>query len=167
MLALAHIGRELHHVAIGPAKRLVAVEQGLDPVATRREVAQARDRVSERSTPDDRRLSRRQSVDVDAEDQLGFGPIRNLKTRLFGRVAGDEKQQAAVQRSGAPFAGEAHGKAGPGHRAPLLLGAERGREGGEICQARGKPGALRHGDPQNGKMMPLSLSFSNRLAENS
>ena len=65
--------------------------------------------------------SQNEAVHVDAEDQLGLGAVGHLEPGLGGGVGGNEEEDSAVLRYGAPLPGEAHGETEAGARGAGLL----------------------------------------------
>ncbi len=94
LLPLAAIHGQLDDVPVGAVERLVLVQQGLDAVLAGRDQPQALERVSECGLIDHGLLSRRQAVDVDAEDLLGPGILADLEPRLALLRGGEHHQQA-------------------------------------------------------------------------
>jgi hypothetical protein len=111
LLALALVRRELHRMAVVPGKRLVAVEQGLCPVASGRQRLEGSEGIAERARVDRHGAARRPAVHVQAEDELRLWPVGNLKARLRRRVGGQHHQQPPIERDGALLGGKGHREA--------------------------------------------------------
>ncbi len=98
MLPFATVHGQLHGVPVGAVERLVPVQEGLDPIATGRDLAQALDRVSQSLLVDHGLVIGRQGVDVDAEDLLGLRAVVDLEPRLTFVVGGEHHEQSAIDR---------------------------------------------------------------------
>ena len=100
LLPLTAIRRQLHGVTVRPCEGLVDVQQALHPVLAWRQIVQALDRIAEHVGIDDRVLTRRKRLDVDAENLRGPIAVRHLEARLRLLVGRDEQQHPAVDRVG-------------------------------------------------------------------
>ena len=80
-------------------KRLVLVQERLNPVLAGRQVAQALDRVADRLRINGGVLFGLEAVDVDAKDLLGLGAFIDLEPRFFLIIRRQDDQQPSVERS--------------------------------------------------------------------
>ena len=134
VLSLALVHRHLDRVAVAAVERLVAIDQRLDEIVARRDVAQAARRPPHHLVVDDEIRARLEAVDVDAEDRLravGAVLIR-LRPRLRLAIVGDEEEDAAVERLRAAGGGEGDREAErPGRLRARGEGAAAGEHEGE------------------------------------
>ena len=112
-------------------KRLINVNQGLDPVTPGRDQAQALDRVTRGREVDDGLLIRPKTVHVDAEDLLRLGAFVDLEPRLFLRVRREHDEQSPVEREPAELTVEADTNLG----CVVFPGIVSGRGAGALCSA--------------------------------
>src|SRR5580692_129396 len=102
VLAFAFVHGEFYGVAVSAVEGGVFVEDALDPVIARGEVAEVNGGVAESVIGDDRGLAGGESVDIGAEDLLGLDfHFEDLRTRLGVGLRGDDNVDAAVERGGA------------------------------------------------------------------
>jgi len=141
VLAFAFVHGELDGVAVGAVEGGVFVEDGLDPIVAGGESAEIGGGIAESVVGNDGVLARGESVDVNAEDLLGFYfEFEDLVAGLGVVGGGDDHVDAAVKRSGAELRIERDGEArlGIACSADLLLSSEesvgRGRECNESCE---------------------------------
>ncbi len=118
LLPFAAIHWKLDHLPAAEREGLVEVQQPLYPVLPRRKCTEGCERVSERRPVDHRRLSRRERVDVDAEDLRRVVEVVHQVARLRhcrveadadrvagevlgapGLVGGDHQEHTAVERA--------------------------------------------------------------------
>ena len=98
LLSFAAVHGQLDRVPVGAVKRLVLVKESLDAILAGGNLRQRFDRIAQRAGVDDGILAGLQSLDVDAEDLLGFRAVADLEPGLLGGVLGKHDQNPAVQR---------------------------------------------------------------------
>ena len=139
LLALAAVHRELHGVAVGAAEGLVPVEERLDLVGARRNLREAHGGETQDVALEDRLRSGLPAVDVDSEDLLAAERVvGDLRAGLFALVGREEKQQASVERRGAPVCGVRDGEA---HLRALSARRQRHDRGQGHRRQEDEPGA--------------------------
>lgn len=112
VLAFAFVHGELDGVAVGAVEGGVLVEDGLNPIVAGGEGAEIGGGIAESVVGDDGVLAGGESVDVNAEDLLGFYfDFEDLVAGLGVVGGGDDDVDAAVERSGAKLRVERDGEA--------------------------------------------------------
>ncbi len=173
VLPFAAIHGELDDVPVGAVERLVLVQQSLDAVLAGRHEPEALEGVSQCLLIDHGFLSRRQAVNVDAEDLLGPGILGDLEPRLALLLGGEHHQQPAVERHLAQLAPEADRDArAAGRRLDLRRGQGPGGRGAprahpachEQPSDRPETSAGVHGRSTFGGSLPMVESFRPRPA---
>ena|SRR5882762_1654210 len=102
VLSFTAIHGELYRVAVGPMEGLVAMQNHLNDVLSRWNISQVADRVTKSGIVDDHRLSGPHPFNIHPKDHLGTLGIIDLHARLFGRVGGQQQEQATVDRPVTP-----------------------------------------------------------------
>jgi hypothetical protein len=97
-LALSSIHREFDCVAVSPVEGFVAVEKGLNPVFSPRDLSDTLQRKSKNGIVDNGFLIRFQAVDIDPKNELSVWAFTDLEAGLSTIVRGDHEQHPAIQR---------------------------------------------------------------------
>ena len=87
---------ELDGMAVRTLKRFILVEQGLHVVFAGGYISKALEGVAKGGAVEGSRFTRRPAVHIDTKNQLGIGPVANLKSGLSVIVFGEQEQEAAV-----------------------------------------------------------------------
>ena len=94
-------------MAVGAVKSFVAMEDGLNVILTGLEVCEALDGIAEHGVVDQCGLAGTERIDSAAEDDLRGRRVVDLHTRFFGRISGEDEQNASIERRSAARGWEA------------------------------------------------------------
>src|SRR5580658_635061 len=114
MLAFAAVHGQLHCVPVGSMECFVAVQKSLDVIFTWRQIAKMTHGIAESVVVrNGDRFAGRESIYIDAEDNLCLNGKIDLHARFLRWIGGEQNKDAAIQRLRAAVFGKRNGELRP------------------------------------------------------